>query len=181
MVPGPLTTGQFRVEVSTRYRVAIDFDQPASIPEERLDCLMGMGTPTENCAATPAVFDVRWALFRGDQFIGRGSSEGGFYYWSMGPTRSLLSFDGKEGQSYRVDLSILANGGELSPARPKLEVEPANFEFAEDFGIGRFFARLEWALLILVGGILIAISLAWKPRAGQGSTQGVKHSTKTDG
>jgi hypothetical protein len=167
MSPGRVSTGEFGVDVSESYRIAIEFKKPTAIPSDTLDCLVGMAQwePQVKCGGTHSVVNVKWTLYNGGSVVGDGSTEGGHGYWAFGPSVSIGGFHGEERHRYALELDILSDGSQLAPAEPQLTVKPASLEYYEDRDIGRLLIRLGTGSCILFGATLMVLAFIRKPRS----------------
>jgi hypothetical protein len=166
MAPGRVSTGEFGVDESDPYRIAIEFKKPTAIPSDTLDCLVGMAQwePQVKCGSTHSVVNVKWTLYSGGSVLKSASSEGGNGYWAVGPSVAIGGFRGEAGHRYVLDVYIISDGSQLAPAEPQLAIMPASLEYYEDQDMARFLIRLGAGTCILLGLFLILFSLARNAR-----------------
>ena len=167
MSPGRVSTGEFGVDVSELYRIAIGFNKPTAIPSDTLDCLVGLARweLDVNCGATHSVVNAKWTLYSGGNVVGRGSSQEGQGYWAVGPVVAIGGFHGERGRRYTLDVDMLTDGSQLAPAEPQLLIAVADLEYYEDRDIGQLLVRIGTGSCIFLGMILIAPSLLRKLRS----------------
>jgi hypothetical protein len=123
--PGHLESPIFQPHVSTQHVVNISFD--GSLPQDQLNCLIGMNLFANACGNQPAILNVKWKIFSGHETVASGSSSDGYkgasYSYNV-IERRIGRFDARRGAKYRLEFDVLQDGAPLAPAHPLLKVAP---------------------------------------------------------
>lgn len=163
---------EFKLNYTNYYDIEIDCKKV--LPFDTIQCLLGLhdwyaGFPgAPNCAGTPAALEVAWKLTSNGELVKEGSTPnilgGAYYNDSVGA--ELVSFLGKAGKEYQLDLDVLQNGPRLAATRPRLRVQLDGFG-NEDLIVTDFLSMVFGAFCEVLGGALILVAFVRRRRAGK--------------
>ena len=144
---GQITSPVFTTKRSAGYLILLEFDR--NIEPRRMDCLLGIGRPYENCSDIPESVDVSWTLTTDEHPNGAGTSESSHWtQYNESISRVIGSFDAKKGQNHIVQLNIRRDGRDLDSAKPRLVVL-GYYQYLEDADL---LQQLTFFLAVFVGG-----------------------------
>jgi hypothetical protein len=159
LAPGRFESPKFRPRASQGYVIAVSFD--SSIPDDELECLIGMGPlSSKPCSGQANVLDVSWRVLSHGESVASGPStqlRGVASGKRAGEVETNFgSFLAEAGREYVVELSVLKDGSSLARANPTLWVEP---EMSGDFDPSLFFEGLVMLLGVVsaLAGLLIIL------------------------
>jgi hypothetical protein len=158
VTPGHIQTPEFKINMDAVYMIEISADKD-KFPSNSLHCLLGYKFLDSDCADTPSVIKAKWKVLSQGNFVAEGSSDDphGGAFMDRTIARSIGSFDGQDGSTYKVDVDILADGSKLSGGNPHLRIDA----FPYPTGIAALGPFTFTAMVVFeVGGIIMFVVFA---------------------
>lgn len=154
-------TGDFEVNVSGPYEIAVEANRVPVASLNDLSCTLGLGAvwPEKNCPR-PALLNVSWVLTSGGKTVARGSSEEtrGGATTAVSAVRTIGYFQGRKGEHYRLTVDSLSDASSLATAKPQLRVSVGGTVYEFSLVIGSILSR-AFVAIAAIGGMLILASL----------------------
>jgi hypothetical protein len=151
-------TEEFVPNMSGQYVINIEAENKISI--ETLKCMLGSEFPPNRCHIPP-ILKVSWVLSSNGETT-QGTSDDTVGSGATGPTgdasRMIGLFEAKQGQQYRLDFDVLADGSSLAVTNPRLKVSISDAKYESSLVINGFL-RLVCTFLGIVGGALSLTSV----------------------
>jgi len=135
-VPVSLATGQsfdFRFKLNFDGLYVIQLEAEKTLPLDTLDCLMGVDVDESLCKDTPSAIAATWTLSSNGHEIRRGDSRQphSAHSATVVVARVIGEFQGRSGQSYRLQVVLASDGGNLEAAHPRLKVAVASIAYTD--------------------------------------------------
>lgn len=161
-------TGEFTINVSGSYEIAIEVERRPGTSLNELACSIGVGPawPERTCPA-PSSLRASWLLTSNEKLIANGSSDaergGGTTVDSA--IRSIGSFQGQSGQRYELTVDSIADASNLAVTNPHLKVSVGGTLYEFNLVLGRYLTLGSFGIAGL-GGLLLLISLIANGKPG---------------
>lgn len=141
--PGHIRTGEFKINLKSKYWVYILADRKPGIP-----CLLGF--ISDECRETPSALKVSWSLSDAGKNVADGGSDidQGTLGGSENVGRGLGFFWVEEGKHYALDVHVLSDGSRLNVANPHLRIEELG---------GKYWEYLSLTVFVLFLGMLSVV------------------------
>jgi biopolymer transport protein ExbD len=141
--PGHVRTGEFKINMRSKYWVYVLADKKPGIP-----CLLGFRL--DECNSTPSALRVSWSLSDAGKNVADGGSdiEQRTLEFSDRVGRGLGFFWVAEGKHYVLDVHVLSDGSRLDVAHPRVRIEELG---------GRYWEYLSWTVFVLFSGMLSVV------------------------
>lgn len=158
-------TGEFQLNVTGPYEIAIEADRNKGIAFNTLTCSLGIGPiwPEKICS-TPSILKLSWVLASGEVVIAHGSSdetEGGDTT-SDSVVRQIGYFRGQKGQRYKLAVATISEANTLAVANPRLKVNVGGSLYEFNAVMNGF---LKWGASGLAAiGFVLLLSAVTKDR-----------------
>lgn len=155
---GTFTSPEFQTQRATAYRILIGSER--TLPVEQLNCLLAV-SPDRSCVSVPERIGIAWRVLQGNDAVSTGHSSqfrGGIYTDLV--AREIGRFPAKRGATYRIELKVEIDGGELKDTQPKLLVETVPDEWKDETVTLSLRSRLQpivGAICVLAGLLLILL------------------------
>ena len=145
------STGEFAINLNAQYAIGIDSENKIAFDD--LECLLG----SRSTCPSPSVVRVRWSLYS-DGTVLQGTSDDTVGHGSSGPSgeasRTIGYFKAREGQRYKLDCDVLADGSRLAITNPRLRISVADTSYESSLVLGGLL-RLVCGVICLIGGVFL--------------------------
>jgi hypothetical protein len=155
--PGVVVSPAFRVSHGLQYLVELEVDR--ALPLEELTCLLGEPLSSIPCEENQQVVHLRWRISSHGSEIAHGASAynqgAGF-----GPTiaKTVGAFEGRAGQQYQLELTVLRSLRALEAAKPRMLVQ---LHPADTKGDVMLAVLLRLLAVALAAGSIVWLGVAW--------------------
>jgi hypothetical protein len=134
-----IQTDEFILNLNGLYDIYIDVDN--KLPFNMLACSAGVtGLWRQGPCNTSSVVKISWTLSSEGKLVAQGSSDdtqgGGGGSEAVGVMRDIGDFQGKNGQRYKLDIYVLADGSSLAAANPRLRVSKGGTTYESSLVMG---------------------------------------------
>ena len=161
--PGHVRTGEFKINLKSKYWVYVLVDRKPGIP-----CLLGFRL--DECNSTPSALRVSWSLSDAGRNVADGGSD--IDQRTLGDSekvgRGLGFFWVEEGKHYVLDVRVLTDGSRLDVANPRLRIEELGGRYLEYLSLTVFVLYL--GMLSLVFGLTVWFRALADPESSALST-----------
>jgi hypothetical protein len=157
--PGVVVSPAFRVSPGLQYLVELEVDR--ALPFEELTCLLGEPLSSIRCEERQQAVHLQWRISSQGSEIAHGASAynqgAGF-----GPTiaKTVGAFEGRAGQQYQLELTVLRSLRALEAAKPRMLVQ---LHPADTKGDGMLAVLLQSLALALAAASIVWLGVAWYP------------------
>ena len=152
-------TGEFAVNLSGPYEIAIEAEREPGVPLNELACSIGAGPVWPEKTCPPSSLRASWSVTNNGKLIATGSSDeargGGTTVASA--IRSIGYFQGQSGQRYQLTV-VIADASSLAVTNPRLKVSVGGTLYEFNLVLDRFLTGGALGIAGL-GGLLLLISL----------------------
>jgi hypothetical protein len=155
-------TGDLPVNLTASYSIEVYAEN--RIDPEKLKCLLGIVLSPRLCN-TASVLRAHWILASAGKTVGEGESDdtvgfGGGGPGPLGADRTIGTFPGQKGHSYRLDLYILSDTANLNVTNPHLYVGVQDYHLESALFISGFIKTfclgiISFGGLMLLGSFLV--------------------------
>jgi hypothetical protein len=155
-------TGDLPVNLTAGYSIEVYAEN--KIDPEKLKCLLGVLLSPKLCD-TASRLRAHWILASAGKTVGEGVSDDTVGFGGGGPgplraNRTIGTFPGQKGHSYRLDLYILSDTANLNITNPRLYVGVYDYHLESALFISGFIKAfcvglISIGCLILVGSFLL--------------------------
>ena len=155
--PGVVVSPVFRVSHGLQYLVELEVDR--TLPFEELRCLLGEPQSGSACDGSQQAVHLRWRISSQGSEIAHGASaynQGAGY----GPTiaKTLGAFEGRPGQQYRLEVTVLRSLRALEAAKPRVLVQLHPADLKGDLVMA---VLLQILAVTLATGSIVWFGVAW--------------------
>jgi hypothetical protein len=153
---GVVLSPAFRVSHALRYLIEVEVDR--ALPFEELTCLLGEPQSTA-CEESQQAVHLRWRISSEGSEVAHGASaynQGAGY----GPTiaKTVGEFDGRAGQQYQLEVTVLRNLRALEAAKPRILVQLHPADTKGDLILA---VLLQLLAMVLAAGSMVWLGVAW--------------------